>query len=254
MVTSKERMMSHGYEDKAECGEQKKEGFKEKTKMMGRSTSMKIRKADIAFAISPDHPWDLGNEVLYRLCKEHPHHKIDQEIIAKIWLIGRSYAAAIERRKTKKKGESSDGFYEQHVVRAIRSSGIDGWLKTLPRPSKAGLTDSDLFQVLKTHKQVTELFTRLTGLEKRSLASKYLHFHRPDLFFIYDSRARRGIYAVTPRRMPKIRYKAKSVDREYHAFLIKCLWLRDEIRRRYRQLLTPRQLDKVLLRVCERLS
>ncbi|MCI0640696.1 MAG: hypothetical protein L0Y72_16605 [Gemmataceae bacterium] len=43
--------------------------------------------------------WDLGNAALYDLCQEHPGHKKRDEIIAKIWLIGRSYSASIERRR-----------------------------------------------------------------------------------------------------------------------------------------------------------
>src|SRR5438477_314230 len=43
--------------------------------------------------------WDVGNGVLYDLCAANPEHTRDDVIIAKIWLIGRTYAAAIERRR-----------------------------------------------------------------------------------------------------------------------------------------------------------
>lgn len=43
-------------------------------------------------------PWDLGNQVLYDVCRQNPDHTDEQAIIAKILLIGRTYAAAIERR------------------------------------------------------------------------------------------------------------------------------------------------------------
>ena len=43
--------------------------------------------------------WEYGNSVLYRMCEEEPEHKQIDVIVGKIWLIGRSYAAAIERRK-----------------------------------------------------------------------------------------------------------------------------------------------------------
>ena len=45
--------------------------------------------------------WDVGNEVLYELCTKHPRHAEIPAVIAKVWLIGRSYAAAIERRRNK---------------------------------------------------------------------------------------------------------------------------------------------------------
>lgn len=47
-----------------------------------------------------DSAWDMGNQVLYDLCRRHPGHSEPGEILAKIWLIGRSYAAAIERGRS----------------------------------------------------------------------------------------------------------------------------------------------------------
>ena len=51
-----------------------------------------------------DNEWSLGNSVLYDLCKTYPTHKDKKSIVAKIWLIGRAYAAAIERRKKDDEG------------------------------------------------------------------------------------------------------------------------------------------------------
>jgi len=66
--------------------------------------------------------WNLGNEILYQLCREYPDHKSPEVITAKIWLIGRSYAAAIERGRTVEK--DSDSFYESKVVPKIQASGL----------------------------------------------------------------------------------------------------------------------------------
>jgi hypothetical protein len=38
--------------------------------------------------------WDFGNKILYNMCRAKREHKEDQVIIGKIWLIGRTYAAA----------------------------------------------------------------------------------------------------------------------------------------------------------------
>ena len=57
-----------------------------------------ITAQEVVAALKKNRVWDLGNKVLYDLCSSYPYHKTDEEIIAKIWLIGRSYAAAIERR------------------------------------------------------------------------------------------------------------------------------------------------------------
>ena len=60
--------------------------------------TLDLTQGDIDHALEPS-PWDLGNQVLYSLCLDHPYHTDGAAIIAKFWLIGRSYAAAIERRR-----------------------------------------------------------------------------------------------------------------------------------------------------------
>jgi hypothetical protein len=124
---------------------------------------------------------DLGNEVLYRLCREHPNHTTVDEVNAKIWLIGRAYAAAIERRRIHL-DIPNDEFYRTIVVPRMLERDVDEAFASLK--SKTG--DEN---ILRVHAFLTQVFKELTNLEKRSLASKYLHFHFPDLYYIYDSRA-----------------------------------------------------------------
>lgn len=188
--------------------------------------------------------WDFGNKVLYDLCQSHPKHKRDDEIVAKIWLIGRSYAAAIERRKTRK--DDNDQFYESVVGPAIRQSRIDVWLSSIRRND-----DNVIRKSVQVHKKVMDLFCSFTGLKKRSLASKYLHFHKPDSFFIYDSRAKRSIMKVTPRINPIPEIVIDVYDREYRDFVRRCLWLRSRIKEKFNQRLTPREIDKMLLMIAE---
>ena len=45
--------------------------------------------------------WAYANSILYEMCSKTPLHNDADVIVGKIWLIGRSYAAAIERRKNK---------------------------------------------------------------------------------------------------------------------------------------------------------
>jgi hypothetical protein len=206
-----------------------------------------ITKKDVEHALGCS-PWDLGNEVLYSLCREHPKRDRGDAIIAKVWLIGRSYAAAIERRKNA--DDASDDFYETIVVDEIKKSKLDQWLAALPDK----MTDpwTELGSIITVHKRLMDLFSAMTGLEKRSLASKYLHFHRPDLFFIYDSRAREAISKVTP-HLKRIRnITSDDKDWEYHSFCRRARWLREEISKRFNKSLNPRQLDKILLRITDR--
>lgn len=209
---------------------------------------VQIIKDDVDYALSPS-PWDLGNQVLYSLCQDYPRHDRDDAIIAKVWLIGRSYAAAIERRRNGK--DTSDDFYETTVATKIKRSLLDNWLAALPDR----LTDSwgELGSVITLHWRLMNLFSEMTDLNKRSLASKYLHFHRPDLFFIYDSRARAAIAKVTPHLSQLRAVSAEHADSEYHAFCRRGQWLRENIKERFHRDLNPRQLDKILLKITDKI-
>jgi len=146
-----------------------------------------ITKQEIDEALEKNRVWDLGNRALYDLCSSHPHHKTNEEIIAKVWLIGRAYSAAIERRKNKDLDSPGDFFYENKVAPAIKNSEIDDWfdlLKNYPTPENA----------IAIHFRLTKLFCDISKLEKRSLASKYLHFHFRKLFLFMTRDLRRRFF------------------------------------------------------------
>src|SRR5664280_500819 len=54
-----------------------------------------------------DQDWGAVDEVLYRLCREHPDHKDRRWSTAKVALIGRAYSAGLERRVTPPKGQQA---------------------------------------------------------------------------------------------------------------------------------------------------
>ena len=141
--------------------------------------------------------WEDGNSVLYRMCEEEPEHKKVDVIVGKIWLIGRSYAAAIERRK--KVVDDDDDFYYDVVAPKLLEIGPELDDRIADLKESKNLIINDFKEILKTHKFLMDTFYDLTGLEKRSLASKYLHFHCPEKFFIYDSWAKAGIGKLVKR-------------------------------------------------------
>jgi hypothetical protein len=193
--------------------------------------------------------WDLGNKTLYDLCSKNPGHKDDQAILAKIWLIGRAYAAAIERRRqTSDVVFEGDSFYTDNVAPKMRKSQIDKWLSELKGIKEPN--EQNLGIILNTHYKLTCLFEEISGLEKRSLASKYLHFHFPHLFFIYDTRAVTALRGG-PARTVRAAYADTKIDNEYRKFCEKCLQARNFIEEKYRSKLTPRQLDNLLLDVSD---
>lgn len=192
--------------------------------------------------------WDLGNKVLYDLCKKHKNHKVKSEIVAKVWLIGRSYAAAIERRKENDDNAfKGDDFYLEKVAPVIMNSEIDDWLQSVKDIKQ--ITKDNLKDILRVHFQVTELFSDISGLNKRSLASKYLHFHYPRLFFIYDSRVVAAVSKLSKitERVGKSKYE--EADNEYRKVCEKCIRIRDHVKKQYKVMLSPRQLDNLLLEI-----
>ena len=137
----------------------------------------------ITNALTAYRIWKFGNEILYRLCADHPAHSEDHVIIAKMWLVGRAYAAAVERRRVND-GLSSDDFYIERLAPTVRNSEIDTWFQRLREDGSRSK-----WLTLDVHKRLVDLLKPITKLEKRSFASKYLHFHFPDRFFLYDARA-----------------------------------------------------------------
>ena len=214
---------------------------------MGKISDMKIEisLSDVEYA-KEKSPWDKLNQVLYDLCKDNPEHKDDDVILAKMMLIGRTYAAAIERRKISK-DISSDSFYKESVVNAIKNSDIDIWLKSLPYSFSNPWVALD--QVAAIHKNLMDIFYSLTHLNKRSLASKYLHFHKPNIFYIYDSRAKSAITKITKNIRKLKNIEPEQFDEEYLGHYCRCQWLVDDIKKKYHTNLLPREIDNILLKI-----
>jgi hypothetical protein len=195
----------------------------------------------IESALAAQRVWDFSNSILYKLCTDFPDHTKRDVIISKTITIGRVYAAQLERRR--EKGQvSSDALYIE-VAQAFRNSGLDKWLAKLDEGSV-----TDRREAIRTHKRLTDFLQPLTGMNNRSFASKYLHFHRPSLFFIYDTRARASVAALVKREWRRnARANMVSVDAEYADFYLRCETLTDRMSELLKRTPCPREVDKVLL-------
>jgi len=202
----------------------------------------------VAVAIQPS-PADLGNQVLYKLCTQHFYHREPASILAKTKLIGKAYSVALDRVKVKR--HTSHDFYTTKVVPAFMRSRLD--TLTLALRSKRRIRDSHVSAILKLHLYLMKLITPLTQQNKRSFSSKYLHFHLPYLFFLYDTRALYGL-AQFGIRLPKdFRMPGpRSADPAYAKFFHKCVILQQVIQSTYDITLNPRQLDNLLLDIANR--
>ncbi len=211
---------------------------------------------DIALDANDKDIWNKGNRVLYKLCADYPDHTDDQAIVAKVWLIGRSYAAAVERgRVMDMNTQTSEDFYREKVTTALMEAEIDELLQNLKnRQPENAADDADLIRSgLEVHVKLVQALSPITGKSHRSFASKYLHFHVPDAFFIYDSIAAHGLSTLLPRYRVKDELCTKDqvdgIDDIYRTFVNKAHFLRGAIYERFSEKLTPRQLDRLLLRV-----
>lgn len=190
--------------------------------------------------------WDTGNEVLYSLCSNHFTHSRDNEIVAKIWLIGRAYAAAIERRKTKGE-EINDDFYIKTAAPKFRHSHLDKYLFELRQYKE--LSENCIMHVLETHKYLVDLIFEFTHLNKRSFCSKYLHFHLPELFFIYDSRVVNAIKYLKEYKTKTIltRSEISTFDTEYANFVINSYSIKKGIEDEFGITISNRHFDNILI-------
>ena len=156
-----------------------------------------------------------------------------------MWLIGRSYSAQIERRSGQT--SDSDGLYARVAVK-IAKSGLDSWLDGISHITRIYFSNIDL--ILATHGRFVDLLQPDTKINRRSFASKYLHFHKPMAFFIFDSRAVAAIRQKPGRKHFPLPSACTEADPEYAAFALRCLAFRNAFQRD----LTPRELDDELLK------
>ncbi len=198
---------------------------------------------------SNNQRWVFGNNVLYDLCKEHMEHNNDHIIVAKIWLIGRSYAAAIERRKNT--DDNANDFYYDVVAPKMKEKGkeLDERIKTINEYDKT-LDEDKIKYIIKTHAFLMNIFRGISGQNKRSLASKYLHFHCPDYFFIYDSRATShiGTYATKDSNIfNKVTkdMKEEDYDVEYCNYYLKSFQISKYAKECHIDL-SPRDIDNIV--------
>lgn len=209
---------------------------------------MKIDISEIAKQVeasSNKNIWSFGNTILYDMCKNNPLHKETDIIVGKVWLIGRTYSVAVERRK---KYNDEKNFYDKHIVPAIKeiADKLDSTILKLLKVTE--ITNEIVPEILCLHNLLCDSLFQITNLNKRSFASKYLHFHLPKLFYIYDSQVIKNIgkYNAPKDVFANYRLIGGEFDLEYAEFYLKANWLRNTIKDKFDTDLTPREIDNIL--------
>jgi len=190
--------------------------------------------------------WHFGNDVLYEMCRKNFDHQDVTVITGKLMLIGRTYSATLDRQTTKVKGQTREivrgrRLYAE-VSEKIRDSDLDQRLKALQ--GYLHFEPSIKQELLSIHIDLVSIFRDVTGQEKTSLASKYLHFHLQDLFFIMDSLAKSALAQITIQ-------KPRGGYGKYPAFFNAMSILQAQIHECCGEIMTPRELDDLLYRVLE---
>lgn len=134
-----------------------------------------------------------GNMVLYRMCADEPLHTDVDIITGKTWLIGRAYAASPQRGAGVADPDGEQDFFRE-LAMFPRWKELDSKLKQLTNANT--FSAKSLPQILGIHEFLLQLICDVTrprvaaspkGPRRHSsFASKYLHFHRPDHFPIFD--------------------------------------------------------------------
>ncbi|MEP6950169.1 MAG: hypothetical protein ABI863_12870 [Ginsengibacter sp.] len=191
------------------------------------------------------------------MCIDYPGNIKTDEILLKTLIIGRVYSATLERDQshTGKKPREGKDFYLTQVV---------------PR-FKIFFRQKDIIHLVENIKNKNTIndeivlhgkFVKAIGPErgtKISFASKYLHFHFKNNFFIYDSRAIKALpYLETFMGLEKIKELKKlntitiapkdidHINADYYNFASRCYILQLGIKE-LKGSCTNRQLDNILL-------
>jgi len=173
--------------------------------------------------------WRQIDRFLEDMCKKFPAHKNVKEVIVKVTAIDRLYRAMLYR-----------GRQDYHkIATGLRDSDIDKVLRQI----NGLLSIKNLPQVLEATKIVAGL-----GNPKKPrywvFASKYLHFHKPKLFPLFDKNAKDKCNALC-RRLGLTNEYLNSMN-EYEAFCRQLLSLQKVLVHKTRCKASLSDLDKFL--------
>lgn len=169
--------------------------------------------------------------VLYDLCFMCRHHLRDEIVADKLRLIRRLYNdVPVWPGKP---------FSAEAAAHNLTQSSVDHWFGAL---STAEDLDSGL--LLELHKRLMGVFDDITEEEARSLASKYLHFHFPELFYVYDTRIATALSLLMEGDCGFL--ALAEFDPAYGRFHACCRKLSERILPQVGRRLSPRELDRVL--------
>lgn len=200
----------------------------------------------------------IVNEWLYQITKKKPSNTNKDVIASKLLIIGRTYAAALERVQDKDIKINYNA-----VAKKIIDNKIEQDINALK--TEKNIDENTILKVASLHYKLTKIFEKDTKIDKRSLASKYLHFHLPNIVFIYDQRVKTTIGKFVkgkvnikdyPKIQEKLQKNKEEIDREYTYYCLKAFVIYNELKNRNEFIKgkesLPRYVDTLLLRYSDK--
>lgn len=188
-----------------------------------------------------EYDYEPGMQALYGLCKRYPRHDSQEATISKLWLIGRSHAAALERTR---EPDAHNSPYRP-TARRLATGRLDELLGQARKPRPAFSREHCEAAVAVVDYLAGE-FHKTTGQWKQSLAAKYVHFHVPTVPK-YDSIADGAISALVS-RADLSEDERRLWDRAgYARYLARLVCARRRLKKARLGSLSARDLDVFLL-------
>jgi hypothetical protein len=190
--------------------------------------------------------WHGTDEVLYDLCRQYPDHSDRNGVDAKLLIIGRAYGTGIERKihTDKTQGSSTEQLADHFWDHRKKADSILDRVRGIKGPLSRG----KLSMILREHGQLLDLVkeTVRPGQTPRSFASKYLHFHFPEVP-IFDSFIEVELNKLYRReRDPERSSIPEGADKIYSCFSLR-FWRLYEEARQSRPEVSVKLLDNYLL-------
>jgi len=173
---------------------------------------------------------DVRGRALYELCFLHRHHFRNEIVADKLRMILRYCADH---------GLQVNALSPELSALRLGRAGADRWF--------AGLTTAEVIDpalVFEAHKRVMDVFDDLPAQQSRALASKYLHFHFPELFYLYDSRVETAALALGRGECGYLAWPEHDPD--YARFFACCRRLAEEFTSLAGRRPNPREMDRIL--------
>ncbi|MEQ1730720.1 MAG: hypothetical protein ABL982_20310 [Vicinamibacterales bacterium] len=177
------------------------------------------------------------NRVLYAMCEAAPDHHEHERVRAKVVIIGRSYAAGLERHL-------AHGLEPVTDALVASRSWLDNAISELRAHDNDEPAATRIGPIAALHGRLLRRLepTTRNGNSVRSFVSKYLHFHAP-VVPIYDQYADAALSDWYPWKMRPPGTIPKGVDEPYWRHCVRTAFVAEEWQRLGLGPVTARGID-----------